>query len=59
MFATVSKKRYKCRDCIYFYDPLLGDPGQGIPPGTSFEDLPDNWKCPVCSVGKRRFKLVN
>ena len=56
--STVSYKKFKCRDCIYFYDPALGDASQGIPPGTSFEDLPNTWKCPVCKVGKKRFKIV-
>ena len=50
--------RYKCKDCIYSYDPVKGDPTQGIPSGTSFEDLPDEWICPVCKAGKRRFKIV-
>ena len=56
MESTLSQRKYQCRDCIYAYDPKLGDPSQGIPPGTSFEDLPDDWLCPVCKVTKRRFK---
>lgn len=59
MQETLSVNRYKCKDCIYFYDPLKGDSSQGIEPGTAFEDLPDNWVCPVCKVGKKRFKKVN
>jgi len=49
-------KKYKCLDCDYFYDPRVGDPTKGIPPGTSFEDLPANWVCPMYKVGKNRFK---
>ncbi len=56
MEATVTSKRYQCRDCIYAYNPLKGDPKQGIAPGTLFEDLPAEWKCPVCGVKKHRFK---
>tara|TARA_B100000700_G_C15050562_1_gene860067 strand:+ start:1082 stop:1261 length:180 start_codon:yes stop_codon:yes gene_type:complete len=56
MTSTLSKRKYQCRDCIYAYDPKAGDPSQGIPPGTAFEDLPDSWLCPVCNVTKRRFK---
>jgi rubredoxin len=41
-------KRYKCRLCGYIYSPLRGEPHNGIPAGTAFEDLPDDYKCPVC-----------
>ena len=51
-------KKYQCSDCIYAYNPSMGDPTQGIPPGTSFEDLPENWVCPKCNAGKRRFKSI-
>jgi rubredoxin len=44
--ATV--KRYKCSVCGYIYSPLRGEPHNGIPAGTSFEDLPDTYHCPVC-----------
>jgi rubredoxin len=40
--------RYKCRLCGYIYSPLRGEPHNGIPKGTSFEDLPDNYVCPLC-----------
>jgi flavin reductase (DIM6/NTAB) family NADH-FMN oxidoreductase RutF/rubredoxin len=46
---------YRCPVCGYVYDPEIGDPSSGIPPGTSFEDLPDNWICPVCSTPKSEF----
>ena len=37
------------------YDPAVGDPDNGVAPGTAFEDLPDDWACPLCSVGKDQF----
>lgn len=42
--------RYKCRLCGYIYSPLRGEPHNGIPAGTAFEDLPDNYICPVCGL---------
>ena len=47
--------RWKCRRCSYIYDPRVGDPDGGIPPGTPFEQIPDSWRCPVCGVTKRDF----
>ena len=43
--------KYICTVCDYVYDPELGDPENGIEPGTSFEDLPEDWVCPLCGVG--------
>lgn len=51
-------KQYSCIPCGYIYDPELGDPVSGIAPGTVFEDLPDDWQCPVCGVGKEDFEPV-
>ncbi len=51
-------KRYQCIVCGYFYDPVEGDPDSGIAPGTAFEDIPENWFCPVCGVSKRDFEAV-
>lgn len=48
--------KYQCNICNYVYDPSLGDPENGIPPGTSFENLPDDWKCPICGAGKDEFE---
>ncbi|MDO9534736.1 MAG: rubredoxin [Bacillota bacterium] len=48
--------RYVCSACGYVYDPEVGDPENDIPPNTSFEDLPDDWTCPVCGVGKDEFE---
>jgi rubredoxin len=49
-------KKYKCTICGYIYDPVEGDPDGGINPGTRFEDLPDDWFCPVCGVAKADFE---
>ncbi|AEG19159.1 hydroxylamine reductase [Methanobacterium paludis] len=51
-------KKYKCLLCEYVYDPEKGDPDAGIEPGTAFEDLPDDWICPICGVGKDQFEEV-
>ena len=48
-------KKYVCDPCGYVYDPELGDPDNGIAPGTAFEDLPEDWVCPICGVGKEEF----
>ena len=50
-------KEYVCTPCAYVYDPELGDPDNGIAPGTAFEDLPDDWTCPICGVGKDEFEV--
>ena len=47
--------RWICESCGYVYDPERGDPDGGIPPGTAFEDIPDNWSCPMCGARKRDF----
>jgi rubredoxin len=51
--------KYVCSVCGYVYDPEVGDPDNGIAPGTAFEDLPDDWECPVCGVGKDMFEKVD
>lgn len=48
--------RYTCTPCGWEYDPAVGDPDNGIPAGTPFEELPDDWTCPVCGVGKDLFE---
>ena len=50
--------KYRCTACGYIYDPEIGDPDNGIEPKTPFEELPDNWVCPVCGVGKDLFEKV-
>lgn len=52
---AANNDKYQCSICGYIYDPLIGDPDGGIKPGTSFENLPDNWVCPVCGAGKADF----
>jgi flavin reductase (DIM6/NTAB) family NADH-FMN oxidoreductase RutF/rubredoxin len=52
-------QKYTCTVCGYVYDPAAGDPDNGIAPGTTFEDLPDDWVCPVCGVGKDQFEPVS
>jgi rubredoxin len=49
-------EKYVCLICGYVYDPEKGDPDGGIAPGTSFEDIPDDWQCPVCGAQKMNFK---
>lgn len=49
-------KRYVCGVCGFVYDPAKGDPDNGIPPGTPFENLPDTWVCPVCGARKDQFE---
>lgn len=48
-------QKYVCQVCGYIYDPALGDPDDGVEPGVSFENLPDNWVCPICGVPKDEF----
>lgn len=49
-------EKWTCTVCGYVYDPAVGDPDNGIAPGTAFEDLPESWECPVCAVGKGDFE---
>ncbi len=51
-------KKYVCDVCGWVYDPAVGDPDNGIAPGTAFEDIPDDWVCPLCGVGKDEFSPV-
>jgi len=52
-------EKYRCKVCSYIYDPEKGDPDNGIEPGTKFEDIPDDWVCPVCGVGKEEFEKIS
>ncbi|MCF8055540.1 MAG: rubredoxin [Desulfocapsa sp.] len=56
--AATGMKKYRCDICGYVYDPEVGDDSAGIAPGTAFEDLPDDWECPVCGAGKDEFSEV-
>lgn len=51
-------KKYRCIVCDYIYNPAEGDPDGGIAAGTAFEDIPEEWVCPVCGVGKDQFEPV-
>jgi flavin reductase (DIM6/NTAB) family NADH-FMN oxidoreductase RutF/rubredoxin len=53
--APEESGRYVCNVCGYVYDPTVGDPDNGINPGTRFEDLPDSWVCPICNAPKSEF----
>ena len=48
-------EKYRCEVCNYVYDPAEGDPDNGVQPGTAFADIPEDWGCPVCGVGKDQF----
>jgi rubredoxin len=50
--------KWRCTVCDYIYDPAQGDPANGVEPGTAWEDVPDDWLCPVCGVGKDLFEEV-
>ncbi len=48
--------KYVCEVCGWVYDPAIGDPENGIEPGTPFADLPDEWVCPECGLGREVFE---
>ena len=50
-------KKWRCKPCGYIYDPTAGDP-PNVEPGTAWEDVPDDWLCPVCGAGKEAFEAV-
>ena len=52
-------KKYECEPCGYIYDPAVGDPDGGIAPGTAFEDIPDDWVCPICGMGIVSYKKLS
>jgi rubredoxin len=49
-------EKYICTVCGYIYDPADGEPGNGVAPGTDFEDIHEDWVCPICGVGKDEFE---
>lgn len=51
-------KQYVCTICDYVYDPVKGEPDAGIAPGTAWEDVPEDFVCPDCGVGKEMFEVV-
>ena len=48
-------QKYVCTLCGYEYDPAKGDPDNGVPAGTAWKDVPEDWVCPVCGAGKDSF----
>lgn len=50
-------EKWVCTVCQYVYDPAVGDEDNGVAPGTSFEDIPEDWVCPDCGVEKDMFEL--
>ncbi len=51
-------KKWECIVCGFIYDEALGLPEEGIAPGTAWSDIPDNWVCPDCGIGKEDFEMV-
>lgn len=51
--------KYACGVCSNPYDPATGDPRHGVPAGTKFEDVAEEWTCPVCGAEKRYFEKIN
>ena len=54
--ARSETKRWICDTCGWVYDPEEGDPDGGLPAGTPFEEIPDDWQCPVCGARKKDFR---
>ncbi len=52
-------RKYRCTVCNYVYDPEKGDADGGIKAGTPFEDIPDDWVCPICGVSKDLFERID
>jgi rubredoxin len=52
-------QQYECGVCGYVYDPSKGDEVGNIPPNTAFENLPEEWACPICGAGKNQFVPVS
>ncbi len=51
-------KKYKCIVCDFIYDEAAGIPDEGIPAGTKWEDIPNDWECPDCGTSKDDFEMV-
>ncbi len=49
---------WQCRTCGYLYDEEMGDPSEGLAPGTRWADIPDDWICPLCGTPKSDFDMV-
>ena len=51
-------KKHRCIPCGWIYDPAKGDPDNGVAPGTPFEELPEDWSCPLCGAEKDSFEEI-
>ena len=51
-------KKHRCMPCGWIYDPAKGDPENGVAPGTPFEELPEDWSCPLCGADKSQFEKI-
>ncbi len=51
-------RKWQCLVCSFIYEEALGLPDDGIPAGTSWDDIPDDWMCPECGVGKEDFEMI-
>ncbi|PWX27736.1 rubredoxin [Clostridium perfringens] len=52
-------EKFVCDVCGYIYDPVVGDPDNGVASGTEFKDIPDTWVCPLCKLDKTHFLKLN
>lgn len=52
-------RTWQCLVCGYIYDEALGSPAEGLAPGTRWEDIPEDWVCPDCGVGKSEFEMID
>jgi rubredoxin len=57
MEGSTKMDKYVCTICGYVYDPAMGDPDSGVEPGTAWEDVPDDWECPICGAPKDDFEI--
>ena len=58
MQGEMNMQKYECQACGYIYDPQVGDEDNGVKPGTAFENLPEDWECPLCGASKDEFEPV-
>lgn len=56
--TVIDVRKWQCIVCGFIYDEESGLPEEGIPPGTRWEDIPDDWMCPECGVGKEDFEMI-
>jgi rubredoxin len=59
IIKIMKETTHRCRICNYLYNSMEGDHSSGIRPGTAFDELPEDWKCPVCSASKEEFELFD